>query len=183
MEFTLTYRGSLHPKGSKSANKSHIHSIRYHFHSQIKNLWELEPLIDYQDLLRRGEDGIRIKRYGVEYVPLVCKKLSFVCHLDITLLRPQVSGEIVHHSGDIDNRLKTLFDALSMPQNKNQLPKGAMQHKGMFFSLLEDDALITKVSVESDKLLEEVEDESEVLLIIRVNTKCIKAQYWTTGLC
>ena len=114
---------------------------------------------------------------------MVCKKLSFVCHLDITLLRPQVSGEIVHHSGDIDNRLKTLFDSLSMPQNKNQLPKDAREHKAIFYSLLEDDALITKVSVESDRFLEAVEDESEVLLIIRVNTKCIKSSYWTQGLC
>ena len=182
MEFTLTYRGSLHPKGSKAANKEHVHSIRSHFHHQIKNLWEQEPLIDYQELLKK-DDGIRIKRYGIDYVPLVCKKLSFVCHLDITLLRPQVSGEIVHHSGDIDNRLKTLFDSLSMPQNKNQLPKDAREHKSIFYSLLEDDALITKVSVESDRFLEAVEDESEVLLIIRVNTKCIKSIYWTQGLC
>jgi len=70
-----------------------------------------------------------------------------------------------------------------MPQNKNQIPKDAKVHKSIFYSLLEDDALITKVSVESDRLLEAVDDESEVLLIIRVTTKCIKSLYWTQGLC
>jgi hypothetical protein len=43
--------------------------------------------------------------------------------LKITLLRPEEPGAIILQSGDIDNRLKTLFDALSVPAQPNQLPK------------------------------------------------------------
>ena len=42
---------------------------------------------------------------------------------EIFMLRPEVPGAIITQGGDIDNRLKTLFDALRMPQNENELPK------------------------------------------------------------
>jgi hypothetical protein len=92
--------------------------------------------------------------------------------LDILMLRPGAPGNLVVQGGDIDNRLKTLFDALSVP-TKEQVQ--AIRHKGWqpgndevpFHCLLSGDDLITNVSVETDRLLAS-EQPSHVKLIIGV---------------
>jgi hypothetical protein len=62
---------------------------------------------------------------------------------------------------DVDNRLTTIFDALRMPKGPQELGAGTQQGKvspasneNPFFVLLEDDRLITHVSVTTDMLLE-----------------------------
>ena len=55
--------------------------------------------------------------------------------------------------GDIDNRLKTLFDSLRMPQHDSELPPGCKHRGGPFFCLLEDDSLITKLTVNTSQIL------------------------------
>jgi hypothetical protein len=63
--------------------------------------------------------------------------------------------------GDLDNRLKTFFDALRVPHTRDQLPtdldcpdtdETAMDWPSMF-CLLDDDRAITKISIESLKML------------------------------
>jgi hypothetical protein len=75
--------------------------------------------------------------------------------------------------GDIDNRLKTLFDALRMPNNLsetgNQKPD---ENETPFFVLLEDDSLISELRVVTDQLLllpkEREIRPQEALLVITV---------------
>ena len=74
------------------------------------------------------------------------------CQLRIDWHRHDPPGTILSPSGDIDNRLKTLFDALRMPQNASEIPEDAA-HDGVFFCLLEDDSLITKLSVDTSQIL------------------------------
>ena len=59
-------------------------------------------------------------------------------------------------SGDIDNRLKTIFDALRMPASKDELGGYETPEEGEtpFYCLLTDDKLISRVSVETDTLLQ-----------------------------
>jgi hypothetical protein len=67
-------------------------------------------------------------------------------------------------SGDIDNRLKTLFDSLRI---LGEVPAGPTEDKKPFYVLLEDDKPITHISVETDTLLERVGtewDENDVRL-------------------
>jgi hypothetical protein len=101
-------------------------------------------------------------------VPLITEELRTVAELEIAMLRPEAPGRIITNGGDIDNRLKTLFDALPMPPQPNALPPhvepGA--NETPFFCLLEDDKLITSVAVRTDQLLESVADRSEVDLTI-----------------
>lgn len=66
--------------------------------------------------------------------------------LSIVMLRPGVPGGLVR-DGDIDNRLKTLFDALHPPQ---AAPKSHTE--GSMFCLLEDDSQIESVSVQTRRL-------------------------------
>jgi len=81
-------------------------------------------------------------------------------------------GGIVKHNGDIDNRLKVLFDALKYPHETQEVenaPQGADENP--CFCLLEDDQFIDHVSVTTDRLLtplEGTESEHDVSLIIHV---------------
>jgi hypothetical protein len=84
---------------------------------------------------------------------LVIEELSLSCRLDILFLRSDRAGSLIK-SGDIDNRLKTLFDALRMPESKAELGgyEKPIDDEDPFFVLLQDDKLITHISVETDVL-------------------------------
>jgi hypothetical protein len=103
--------------------------------------------------------------------------LKLVCHLDVELLtRLQVGHFFTDTTGDLDNRLKILFDALRAPRHANELiaGKGPNSEQKPFFVLLEDDILITKISIESRRLLRPVippEQHEDVELNIRVNVE------------
>jgi hypothetical protein len=89
-------------------------------------------------------------------VPLVTQELDLICGLEILFLRPDKPGKAIW-AGDIDNRLKTLLDALRIPEpSEDYAKKTPLEEEKPFFCLLEDDKLITKVSVETDRLLEPV---------------------------
>ncbi len=141
MEFTLKFSGDL----KANAGKEDKHLIRKEFHVQMKELWNHQPLRDHQDLKRE-----LIKNIGnFNFLPLVSEKLAFTAEIDIIMLRPGTPGKIITEGGDIDNRLKTLFDALRVPDNITALPKinSPDEDEDPFCCLLEDDNLITRVSV------------------------------------
>lgn len=74
-------------------------------------------------------------------------------------------------SWDMDNWLKTLFDTLRMPTNKDEVSGPPRDDEKPFFVLLEDDRLITHLSVETDTLLQRVRetwDDNHVRLLISV---------------
>jgi hypothetical protein len=80
---------------------------------------------------------------------------------------------------DIDNKLKTICDALRVP-GKGELSGGSeLENEGEepFFCLLADDAYIYQIAVDTDYLLckhanhKLVEDENESLWIINVEIK------------
>jgi hypothetical protein len=94
-------------------------------------------------------------RLDYRFVPLTTTTMSLIASLEILFLRPEAPGGVIK-SGDIDNRLKTLFDALKMPSSEAELG-GYLASAGdenPFFVLLEDDKLISHVAVETDVLLQ-----------------------------
>ena len=99
--------------------------------------------------------------------------LHLTAELDVLLLRPEsAAGPIVR--GDIDNRLKTLLDALSAPAHAQQVPEGARATSvdQPLHTLLQDDRLITRVTVETDRLLERAPtDWNRVILRVTVKTR------------
>jgi len=185
MEFTLYYRGPL--KANRGVKEKQ--ELRRHFHSQIKLLWNQKPLKGFQKRLldQSVEDkslNIIKEIAGFRFAPLVAEKVSLVAELDITLLRPEPPGSIILHSGDIDNRLKTLLDALKVPDSPDALPSGETpsEDENPFFCLLEDDSLITRISVSTDRLLEPTSSPSEAVILIHVITKQIEVYIGTVGL-
>lgn len=104
------------------------------------------------------------------------------------MLRSGEPGKVLY---DIDNRLKTLFDALRMPQGPHELGAGTASGKRKpssdedpFYVVLQDDRLITHLSVTSDALLEPVQDvrpEEAVRLVIDITVKPYHAFAETAG--
>lgn len=174
MRFTLTYTGPLHSNGGPEQK----HILRKAFHSQLKVLWSYKPLSDHTAWFNPGNAGVlkinlNRKVGPYRFVPLVNSSLFLICELHIFLLKPEEAGSIVTQAGDIDNRLKTLFDALRVPKNEGELPKDSKPEKDEdpFFCLLEDDALITNIAVETERLLESDVRANQVHLDIQVNTR------------
>lgn len=173
MQFTLVYRGPLKSKARPDAK----HDLRRHFHRQLKLLWTAYPLNEYaqwlQPLSDKNQISVLSAKHGFTFAPLVCGSMHAVAELDIKLLWPHSPGSIITGGGDIDNRLKTLFDALKVPSEPTALPAGTSpaEDETPFFCLLEDDSLIARVNVESDRLLEESNGSAEVALFIRVTTR------------
>lgn len=109
------------------------------------------------------------------YLPLVRADLGLACDLDIIFLRKGDPGATVSQSGDLDNRIKTLFDGLRMPaMGETPNPSNGVPVADPLFCLLESDTLIHDFAVRPDRLLNRPGgSEKEVKLIISVTVKVL----------
>lgn len=185
MHFRLHYRGLL--PASRTNRKSRVQKLRRHFHGQLRELWRFEPLSSHSKFWRHdpppGDTDIRARIGRFTFVPLITKKLYLIASLEILLLRPAPPGELVGHGGDLDNRMKPLLDGLRVP-SEDEIPDDDVPSadEKPFFVLLQDDALVSGLSVSTDRLLESGCDESEVLLIVQVRISATQSVYDNLGL-
>lgn len=179
MRFTLFYRGELSPNSGPTQK----HKLRQHFHRQLQTLWLERSMAGNRDWLSPpiGTNAFSILNSyrDFQFAPLVSTKVGAVAELSLHMLWPQSVGSIFVNGGDIDNRLKVLFDGLKMPRQLNEVPMDIVPEDGEtpFHCLLEDDSLISKVTVQTDKLLEPAASSSEVCLFIHVNTINLNRQW------
>ena len=190
MEFRLIYRGVLPAQNSGNSRVKDKHSIRRQFHPQLRELWKQNQVLSgyfrgtYYDHSRPGGDpttGIEImsrkfSRCGYQFLPLIGTNFGTACSLDILFLRRDNPGNFIVSGGDIDNRIKTLFDALRVPENCSEVDGGPQDNERPFFCLMESDQLITDVKVTTDRLLiPQAADEHvhDVQLVLHVKTKII----------
>jgi len=198
MRFRLTYEGKLYGPG-KEGRASHKHDIRKAFHPQLRRLWHINEMLknapaptlmgrNYLGGWNGPEDTSipqpRQKRVDwlpgefacgpYKLLPLVTKDLDLSCGISVLYLRPEAPGA-VFRSGDIDGRLKTLFDALRIPSQTSELGGQEPQpDENPFYCLLEDDRLVSSVSVETDTLLKVDSDQfdaNDARLIITVEVR------------
>lgn len=168
MQFRLHYSGPLHA----NADERRKHEIRRLIHPQLATIWD-SPAMLHRKVTWNFEQhrDVWFRRRGLfDFVPLVNHKLHSIASLQITWLRPGELGSIVSKSGDIDNRLKTLFDALRVPDASPSNMQPATDETP-FFCLLDDDSLITEVEVISDRLLVPNKDPNHVEMIIAVKIR------------
>ena len=191
LEFHLTYEGLLLGASRTDTRRHHKHEIRKVFHPQLRRLWEVVPHLNAPQkqlsptqifingpppppLPRSEELATKFTFKGFHFVPLVTQELSLICGIEILFLRPDHPGGVLQ-SGDIDNRLKTLFDALRMPSPDEVTKKiSPSEGENPFYCLLEDDRLITKVSVDTDTLLQPIREEindNDARLVITVKLR------------
>lgn len=114
-----------------------------------------------------------IRMDGNRFIPLVSKDGGFYCALDILFLRRDGPGNFIGKGGDIDNRIKVLLDGLRMPEDEKELGGCKIEaDEDPFYCLLEDDKLISKFSVTTDRLImprESAHEPDDVELVIHVS--------------
>jgi len=201
MNFRLTYEGPLVASGSNSAGRiKEKWTIRKKIQPQLAELWATHPVLkgiglSGLDSSTRMDGGIHLSSLidikigssarvaakllepviigGHNFVPLVRKSLELACGLDILFLRKELPGSLILQGGDIDNRIKTLFDALKMPSKEDI--KVEQPDADPFFCLMEDDALVTNFSVDTDRLLATPGmPANQVYLVIEVTVKVMR---------
>jgi hypothetical protein len=179
VNFRLTYDGPLKAASQSETRRLEKHAIRLVFSEQLNQLlshrsdvtekeWQNMPWEDFHAMVKKKGD--------LTFVALVRGRLNLVCDLDILFLRRENPGQLISGGGDIDNRIKVLFDALRIPQDDNEV-RGIPPHDKIIFCLTEDDRLITGFRVTTDRLLEPAPSEHEqnnVRLIIDVEIKATK---------
>lgn len=201
VQFRLLYSGSLLGASRSDTRASLKHEIRQELSPQLKRLWETsshlqqfsraharfwheahpedKELLPTQDgplintmLRQHGLKHIahNFERAGQLFIPLVTEEMGLRCKLEMLLLRPEEEGSL-YVSGDLDNRIKTLFDALRIAKDANEL--AAQPSKEPVYCLLEDDRLISEIRVSTDQLLllpkERVIHPNDVFLVIDVS--------------
>jgi hypothetical protein len=164
----VVYQGDLPPSG----NRKKKWDIRREIEPQLRRVWTVPPfdsIAKYMDPNYKPRDCYVGKKVGgIEFVPCISRKLEMRAELHIDLLSAALPGGMLR-SGDIDNRLKTLLDALSIPTTQ-QFPKNPdVEPDGRLFCLLEDDRLVTRVDVRNDRLLTEERDSNNAIVLITVH--------------
>ena len=195
MKFTLTYDGELKATGNHSRRVREKWQIRKSLVPQLIKLWNTHPaLMGLAIVLPQPLHMYPVARpteivsdYGLkqelsrpvtigdkEFLPLVRASLRLACSLNINFLRQDEPGALIIPGGDIDNRLKTLFDALSIPEAQDVAEAGE-ELMQPFPCLLEKDSLITGVNVTTDRLLTKPDaSPSEVRLTIQVEVSIMQ---------
>jgi hypothetical protein len=189
MRFRLTFDGDLHSSQRAENRLPGIWNIRRALHPQLAQLWDTHPTLNEAPLgpaLRSTQDALKepITVNGFDFRPLVRKSLSLVCRLDILFMRQEEPGSIVLQGGDLDNRIKSLFDALRIPKKEEfVMDCGPTGQEQPFFCLLEDDALITDYRIRSDRLLHGGDTQSvhAVHLVIQARTLVTKLTWANAG--
>lgn len=207
MRFRLVYHGQLPGSGNSSKKPGPIRDIRDQFHPQLEFLWKTHsalkrlrqtaiasrgpgiylgtysPFFHERDLVKEPLRDYEIDlcgpiiENGRSYIPLIRDSLSLNCHLDILFLRKEDPGALILQGGDVDNRIKTLFDALRKPDPdiSEKYPPAA----DPLYCLLESDTLISGFDVDTDRLLfPKYEEDNEVYLVIEVAIRVLKIGPW-----
>ncbi len=185
----MTYAGRL----SSSSDAKHKHRIRRELHPQLRQLWATHPALenDHQWVTsadpasKSDEMGKLLSTINSNvFAALVHPYLRLYCELDILMLRPETPGSVVSKFGDIDNQLKTLFDAMRKPIDTSEVPASWTPEadEQPLHCLMEDYKLITRVNVETDRLLIPNVDPLQVSLTIRVQVKGSAATWGNLGL-
>jgi hypothetical protein len=177
MEFCLHYYGKLKSRDNASGK----HQIRQQLHPQIHSVCLSEQFREMFDELngispKKGGPHMYSDIGGKRFWYLISEAYKTVVDLNITILLPHTVGAIVNNGGDIDNRIKTLFDALRIPAVESEIPSNdsfSYGSEGMF-CLLQDDKLINRVSIVSYQDHEPIDTDS-VRCFIEVRTKITKA--------
>jgi hypothetical protein len=184
MKILLRYRDNLRPQ----ADPAQKMRLRFFLSNQLRRVWEthFEPKHPRAELPHSTANKLPkpnspsyfhtvFDRYPTyRFIPLLTHGNKIRCHLSIRYGRWRTGGLArVLDNGDLDARLKVLFDGLSVPQ-LDQLDFSAIRAEHQAnecFVLAEDDRLIESLDVETFEILDappggEQRDEHETVFHI-----------------
>jgi hypothetical protein len=206
MKFTLTYDGPLGSAGNSSKKSKEKWAIRRQIHAQLADLWTTHPALKQVSSMPEFPEGggmLVQRHHDVDdapqvpafwsgkaiplldpipkgdrfFQPLVRNSLALGCGLKILFMRKEAKGR-VYQGGDLDNRIKTLLDALAVPVDAAHVLAEAEDPQHIC-CLLEDDALVTGLDVQTERLLARPgDDETEVRLIVEVDVRVLQPRLY-----
>ena len=98
--------------------------------------------------------------------------------MNVLFLRQEQPGSLMKKAGDLDNRIKTLLDALQVPPADHAGDVDEIED-GLNYRLYEDDTLVRGISIDSERLLlPETDFPNEVHLIIEVEVHIERIGEW-----
>ena len=153
MKFKLLYFGEIFTNPKKRSQ--HIADIRMQFHPQLKKLLEHSPWDNLTQYMMPGasKNPVITKHIGgIDWNPIITPNLNLLAEIEIQLLHPEIVGVA---RSDVDNRVKTILDGLRCPQNEHEVGENTPKNMGTIYTLLDDDHLVTKLSVNTSHLLSE----------------------------
>jgi Holliday junction resolvase RusA-like endonuclease len=153
VDFALSYIGKLPSRQQRVSEEKD--QLREAFAPQIQEL-----LQNY--VMPSDEEYHQVAVGDVQYSALIVKKLNIGVHLDIQMLTPSKR----RRPGDVDNRIKTLIDGLTVPRPgvKTTFGSGGSSRA----CLLEDDSLVLRYNLDSRQWLGRGHEVSETLVVIGV---------------
>ena len=204
MRFRLVYQGELSASANKSKTPE-VSRIRTKLSPQLEFLWQthnaLQVLANTAFVENPEKPNTNVIIDGVtrspreiaqrfprnmislcaplqvgaanSYTPLIRKSLNLNCELSVLFLRQEDPGMLVTQGGDLDGRIKTLLDALRMPsKDEQQIAPPPNAHE---YCLMEQDALVSALNVETDRLLFPATGKAnEVCLVIEVSVVVLR---------
>ena len=135
------------------------------FSEQLRKLVKIQPFILDKSVLA----GEAWNRNGYEFFPLAPFSSQCSASLKIRILDRQQRGYLIGSGGDIDNRLKTILDALRIPNEGTDMKGIAPGNQNKVYTLLEDDRQVSSLSVEISRWMVDGPSD-EVLVIIDIET-------------
>jgi hypothetical protein len=206
VKFNLVYDGPLHSQGADKIFDKKWKILQY-LHPQLAELqsvrpdlkqrasfmpergylWmethHLDPGVPNESLHRHrawnGNVLAPIEIGGVKFLPLIRESLALACSLRILFMRKEPAGRMPQ-GGDLYNRIKEFIDALKVPKGEahkvcSVYPKPIEPIQ----CLLEDDASITRLSVESARLVNAPGmEEDSVRMVVEVDARISGARYF-----
>lgn len=204
MRFHLVYSGQL-PAAGNNPKPADVLRIRRELSGQLHHLWQTHPALrvliqtgvkwtgpnqttlmgvnptprqmansfpeEYTDLCGAIRVGDKT------YLPLVRESLHLSCELDILFLRQQEPGALISQGGDIDNRIKTLLDALRLPELDEQ--SRSPPEEAELWCLMQSDTLVSRLDVDTDRLLfPQTDKPHEVHLVIGVKLNVLEVSQY-----
>ncbi len=182
MEIMLTYHGPLPACQDEQKHTDQKQIIRWHFSQQLANKFQREPT-----LVQWAQQGMpeativngrvqlpivdqhehcfyEVQTCGFVGTAIVASHNGLGCQLDIEICRREKPGGVLaggNKGGDIDNRLKPLLDALALPLRPNQVPASMHGNGRRLYCLLEDDSLVSRLSIDIQRWDEEPKSPAE----------------------
>jgi hypothetical protein len=210
MQFTLVFNGRL-PGAGNNPKPDYVRDIRDALHPQLEYLWQVSGALKRLRRTARVPDGRTgfmsveespldvefdpktplppgmvdlckpIIRGAKEYIPLVRKSLDLACALEVLFLRQEDPGALVLQGGDLDNRIKTLCDALRIPDE--DVEARYPQKQSPTYCLLESDSLVSALDVSTERLLfPQTKYPNEVHLVISATVRVLRVGVWNVCL-
>ena len=155
MVFTLTYEGPLPPR--RKAVGSIKADLRRTFHPQLKERFAVSIT---------DKTPPRMEIDGHQFIGIAHRRSKLAAVIEVLLLTPPALGK----PGDPDNRVKTLIDGLTVPQNAQQVDRShdSTDPDDPTLCLLQDDALARRVTIDSRPWLGQPRDQCNSLVVISV---------------